>query len=188
MGWVHSSKYGLTDWLTDWLTPWSSVVQKLTVTQSRIPPPQSRNPKFHYCVHNSLPLVPNVGQMYPVHNFPPYLLEIHFNIILSSTPASPSGLTPSDLRSKFFLCISHRSHTCCMIFPSHLASNVKIDGILKTRVLCFWAGQEDVVCPLSVVRPKLYCPLGLDHFSVTDFALGIAGGGDRTLLMTGLLE
>jgi hypothetical protein len=42
------------------------------------------NPKVKYFVHKSLPLVPILSQMNPVHTLPPYYHKIHFNIILCS--------------------------------------------------------------------------------------------------------
>jgi hypothetical protein len=40
-------------------------------------------PRFHYCVHNSLPLVHILSHKNPIQKSPPYLFKIHFNIILA---------------------------------------------------------------------------------------------------------
>jgi hypothetical protein len=40
-------------------------------------------------------LVPIMRQIYPIHNFPPYVSKIHSNIILPLRLGLPSGLLPS---------------------------------------------------------------------------------------------
>ena len=64
-----------------WEANWSAASQET--------PRISRTPKVHYCTHKRPPPVSILGQPNPVHIPTSHLLEIHPNIICSSTPRSP---------------------------------------------------------------------------------------------------
>ena len=81
----------LTYLLTYLLTPWCRVLlEKLTGLQLvKKFPAFLLNSKVHYRTHKRPPPVPVLGQPNPVHIPTSHLLEIHPNIIHSSTPRSP---------------------------------------------------------------------------------------------------
>jgi hypothetical protein len=68
------------------------------------------NPKVHYRVDKSPPLVPILSPMHPVRNFPPYFPKILSNIIFSSTPTSSVWTLAYRFPNKHLLRISRLCH------------------------------------------------------------------------------
>ena len=68
--------------------------------------PENLNLYIHCRIHYSLPSVPVLSQLNPVHPLPPYFLKTQFNIILTLSPFFPSGLQNRTL------CVHHLCMTC----------------------------------------------------------------------------
>jgi hypothetical protein len=82
------------------------------------------NPKFHYHVHKTPPLLPVLRQMNTFHTFPSYFPKILSNIILPSTPSYFEWSLPlkfSDQILYAFLMLA-----MLVTFPTHLILHVFI--------------------------------------------------------------
>jgi hypothetical protein len=77
------------------------------------------NPKVHYRVHNSPPLVPALSQINPVHTHS--ILSKNHLIIIPTTPRLPSGLFPSGFSTEILYTFLFLPSACYMSCKSHPA-------------------------------------------------------------------
>jgi hypothetical protein len=110
----HCSTYHtLTHWLTHSLMEKSPSWEAANCAASQELPSALWNPKVHYRVHKSPPLVPILSQFDPFPTIPSYLSKIHFNIVHPPTSSS------SQWSLSFRISHQYLPHSCYMPCLSH---------------------------------------------------------------------
>jgi hypothetical protein len=96
----------------------SVVAEKLQVPQLVKKFPTFYGTRRFVIAHSSVAFILVLGQINPVHAPTSHFLNIHFNIILPSTPGSPQWSFPQVSQPKSCTRLS-RPHTRYMLRPSH---------------------------------------------------------------------
>jgi hypothetical protein len=113
------------------------------------------NPKVHYRVHKSPPLVPILNQTSPAHTIPTYFPKIHFNIIIylriGPLLGLPSSLLPSGFPTK--IC-RHFSSYPCMLHEWDESYTKFLSQLCNILIQLLFRSQESRPClfPLPVWR------------------------------------
>jgi hypothetical protein len=96
------------------------------------------NPKVHYHVHKSSPLVPILSQIDPVHTTSSYRSKIHFNIVRPPTSWSSSFLTKILYAFLFF-----SIRATCPVQLFNTSVNCYRQTSLGNRCLEYWASGSE---------------------------------------------
>jgi hypothetical protein len=77
------------------------------------------NPKVHYRVHKSPPLVPILSQIDLVHTIPSYISKIILILAIHLRLGLPSGFFPTGFPTNILYAFLYEPHSCYMPCPSH---------------------------------------------------------------------
>jgi len=139
-----------TKWLQgaeSFLRSWQSATQEI--------PRHLWNPKVHYRIHNSLPLVLSLSRINSVHTFPLYFPRIHSVIFFPSTPRFSKWPLPFRFQTKILykFLISTLHSTC----STHLILQELITLIISVEAYKLWSS---LLCCLlhSPDASSLLCP------------------------------
>ena len=132
-----------------WEANWYAASQEI--------PRISRNPKVHYCTHKHPPPVSILGQPNPVHIPTSHLLEIHPNIIISSSlcilrDASPKTLPRGDPSGGVVylrIVLSPEEASCMWVF---LNRAVLQGGVVSPSPNPQTGGPHLVGCPRLLIQ------------------------------------
>jgi len=144
--WVTLRKLKGFDWLTysmEQSPPWQANSSSASQEISYL----SWNSKVQYHVHKSLPLIPILSQMKPVHiltssSSSSSSSKIHYNINLPPTPRSSNWCLPFWFTNQNVVWISHLFGACCMPCQSYTPwfyhhNNILILQVMKLFIMQF---------------------------------------------------
>ena len=92
------------------------------------------NPKIHYPIHKCPPHVPMLSQLDPVHTPTSNFLNIHFNIILPSTPGSPKWSPSLRFPHQNPLYASPLTYTCYILHLATYPTYLILLGFINRRI------------------------------------------------------
>jgi len=125
-----------------------------------------RNPKVHYRIYKSPPLIPILSQVYPVHTFPPTSLSSILSLSSHLRLGLPSGLFFSWFPTTF--CMRFSQPPCVLHVPPWLDqpnNNRWSVHVTKLLIMQSCRSKSDIYFPLPrsfqrirpIPRPRVTC-------------------------------